>query len=130
MIAVSEFHRLPDEVAWVRRSEPEIVIAGTVDEPLPGRVQVANAVPGDIDRLAGAASAYLESFVDRKRFAPASDWHLEWIEFGRTGDEPIGEFVAYFSLLDEDICGLWSVRFRYEDRFPHLFGVGFARRQR
>lgn len=130
MIDASEFHRLPDENAWVRQSEPEIIIAGTVDGPLPGRLQVADAVLGDVDRLTAAASAYLESFVDRKRFAPESNWHLEWIEFGRTGDEPISEFMAYFSLLNEDIYGLWSVTFHYDDRFPHLAGVGFARRQR
>src|SRR5215212_7967596 len=101
MIDVSEFHRLPDEDAWVRRSDPEIIIAGTVDAPLPGRVQVADAVLGNVDRLVTAGVAYLESFVDRERFAPESDWRLEWIEFGRTGDEPISQFVAYFSLLDE-----------------------------
>ncbi len=130
MINVSDFHRLPDEDAWVRRSEPEIIIAGTVDGPLPGRVRVADLVLSDIARVTVAASAYLESFVDRKRFAPASEWRLEWIEFGRTGDEPISEFIAYFSLLDEDIYGLWSVTFHYEERFPMLYGIGFARRQR
>jgi hypothetical protein len=53
----------------------------------------------------------LNTFVDRKGFAPASEWYMDALEFGRTRDDAVDEFAAIMS-LEEDTYGLWSVTFR------------------
>jgi hypothetical protein len=88
----------------------------------------SDVVLADLTGVLAKGVEYLDHFVNRARFAVDSVWQLEAIEFGRTGQEPVGEFEAFFSLTG-DLYGLWSVVFRRDDRF-RITGVGFSRRQR
>ena len=111
MIDLATFKWLAAERVWMRQcSGPqlEIVIGGNEQAPDPGRVAVADEVLHQIEQVERVAKAYLDAFVDRPKFAPNSDWFLDSVEFGPRGDEPLDEFVAYFSLEDDDY-GLWSV---------------------
>lgn len=104
-----------------------IVIAGTEDGPLAGRLAVAETVTSDLSGVLVRAANYLDTFLDRRRFAPASEWYLDALEFGRAGDEPVAQFMAIMS-LEEDTYGLWSVTFHLDERFG-ICPVGFSRRQ-
>ena len=128
-IDLSSFDFNAGSQVWSRRrkGEPEIGIAGTEDGPLAGRLAVAEIVTSDLPEVLARGAKYLDNFVDRNRFAPASEWYLDALEFGRTGEEPVAEFVASMS-LEADVYGLWSVTFHLDERFG-IFPVAFSRRQ-
>lgn len=130
MIDLTTFNWLPGERVWMRPSVPgrrlEIVIGGNKEGPDPARVLLAEDVLPHIEQAERKATAYLDAFVDRAKFARNEEWFLDSIEFGRCDDEPLDEFVTYFA-LDEDIYGLWSVRLR-RTQHAGIVAVMFARR--
>jgi len=131
MLDQASFKWLGGERVWMcvslQHLRIELVVAGDEERPEPHRLAFAEAVLEDVPRLAKVATSYLDSFVDRSRFSPGSEWELQGLEFGRDDREAMDEFVAIFS-LQEDIYGFWSVRLRLDDR-SGIVGMQFSRRQ-
>ena len=111
----------------VHQGELEIIIGGNEEEMHPPRWNLANEVANDLSRIMSLGSAYLDSFVDRQRFAPGGEWFLDALEFGREETQKHNEFTAGFG-LHNDIYGRWSVGFRHDARLG-LYPFSFSRQQ-
>jgi hypothetical protein len=131
MIDLTTFNWLASERVWMRPCLPapqlEIVIAGDEQAPDTARVLLANEVLKRTDVVQKEATAYLDAFVDRRKFAPNGEWFLVSVEFGRRGDEPYDEFLAYF-YLEDDTYDLWSVLLRHT-RHAGVVPKAFSRQQ-
>ena len=104
----------------------EIIVAGDATGPATERLALLERLALSLKDVEAQASAYLDIFVDRSRFANADTWHLESIEAGRDPTSPVSELAVHFS-IEGDIYGRWTVTLQEQD--TRMFPVAFGRRQ-
>jgi hypothetical protein len=79
-----------------------------------------------LDALLVQATAYLDEFVERAKFAEGNAWYFEGLESGRVAAEAENQFNVHFS-IEGDTNGFWSVSFQVAG--SHYYPMAFARRQ-
>ena len=123
MINLANMRYLANQGVWkLNLPRLEIIVAGTNEAPDPYRIQRANDVIRDLDTIVVKAKEYLRNFVATERLDSTGAWDLGCIEFGRDPDSEMASFEMQFQ-LDNDIYGLWTVRFRCAESgyWPVLF---------
>jgi hypothetical protein len=120
---------IEDQRAWLLPSPEasgcEVLVAG--DSVAPDAVHLATTKIAlrSLVVLRERAVAHLDEFIDRRKFAAASEWFLEGFECGLAGHGK-GEFTLVFS-RDGDTYGSWSVTFRLSS--GQYFPIAFERHQ-
>jgi hypothetical protein len=104
----------------------EIIVSGDRSGPDAGRVAILKKAMEAMDEIRARATAHLEAFVERSKFADGSDWYFEGVESGRAASEHEAHFSLYFS-IEGDIYGEWSVSFEESD--SRFYPVSFMRRE-
>ena len=105
---------LPNEGVWLLSAPEvpfEIIVGGNSSSPSQPRMELLNKVSLHIAALSHRAQAYLDEFVDRRKFAQGTAWFFEGLEIGRNSTDPDDELHFIFS-IEGDTYGSWCVTFR------------------
>jgi len=90
----------------------EVSVSGDDNAPDPTCLARASALVDRIDEHVALARQYLDTFVDRSRFAAGGDnWYLEGVHCLRESDTPAKEIFSLEFSLEGDLYGLWCVAF-------------------
>ena len=104
----------------------EILVSGDSSSPDGEQLVFSNTVLPLLALASAKATALLDQFVDRSRFATGSEWELVGIRFGGPLGMPKDHYKLLFSIKD-DLYGEWSVTMSHYKAMP--FPIDFGRRQ-
>jgi hypothetical protein len=126
---MSQARYIEDQKAWLLPApathECEVLVGGDGVAPDAARLALTETALRSLAELRERAAAFLDEFVDRKKFAPDAEWFLEGFECGLAA-HAANEFSLSFSLEGDDYGG-WSVTYRCSG--GHYFPIAFARCQ-
>jgi hypothetical protein len=101
----------------------ELLVAGDRFAPDAIRLSIVERSLPVLDALLVQATAYLDEFVERAKFAEGNAWYFEGLESGRVADEAENQFNLHFS-IEGDTYGLWSVSFQVAGSKYHPIALG------
>ena len=86
----------------------EILVAGNACGPEPHRFAMLECFAPKLGEIDRQAQDYLDTFLDRSRFANGEAWHLDSIELGRDATSPVFEIVLRYT-VGGYVYGDWTV---------------------